>query len=124
MPFIRSTEAQVHEIHGVRFFGYANPASGSKEICAWRGEIPADTAGVAHTITKEEILYLLDGRLRFTLDGEQAELVAGDVLLANPGSTLRVDNESDEPARIWTTTSIGLEAVMADGSRFAPPWAN
>jgi quercetin dioxygenase-like cupin family protein len=124
MPFIRTTETQVHEIHGVRFHGYANTASGSKEICAWRGEIPAGTAGKPHTITKEEILYVLEGRLLFTLDGERAELGPGDVMLANPGSTLCVDNESAAPAAIWTTTSVGLEAVMADGSRLAPPWAN
>jgi quercetin dioxygenase-like cupin family protein len=124
MPFIRRAEAASHEIHGVRFVAYANPATGSKEICAWRGEIPAGTAGVAHTITKEEILYVLEGRIRFTLDGECADLGPGDVLLANPGSSLCVDNETTAPAAIWTATSVGLEAVMADGSRIVPPWAN
>jgi hypothetical protein len=27
-------------------------------------------------------------------------------------------------AAAWVTTTSGLEAVMADGSRIAPPWAN
>ncbi|WP_042425179.1 cupin domain-containing protein [Streptacidiphilus anmyonensis] len=124
MPAIRSDEARVHELHGVRFVSYASPATGSRELAAWRGEIPAHTPGQAHTITREEILHLLEGALRFTLDGEVHDLTAGDVLVANAGSTLRVDNVSDAPARIWTTTSVGLEAVMADGTRIRPPWAN
>lgn len=124
MPVIHHDEATVHELHGVRFVSYANPATGSRELAAWRGEIPARTPGQAHTVTREEILHVLTGTLRFTLDGETHDLTAGDVLVANPGSALRVDNVSDAPAHIWTTTSIGLEAVMADGTRIRPPWAN
>ncbi|MEY9845263.1 quercetin dioxygenase-like cupin family protein [Streptacidiphilus sp. BW17] len=124
MPVIRSTEAQPHEIHGARFLGYANPSTGAKELAAWRGEIPAGTAGTAHTVTKEEIVHLLAGRLTVTLDGERAELAPGDVLIVNAGSTLCVDNEGDAPAAMWTCTSVGLEAVLPDGSRLAPPWAN
>jgi quercetin dioxygenase-like cupin family protein len=124
MPVIRHDEATVHELHGVRFASYATPATGAKELAAWRGEIPAGTPGQSHTITREEILHLLQGTLRFTLDGEVHDLGAGDVLVANPGSTLCVDNVSDAPAHIWTTTTVGLEAVMADGTRIRPPWAN
>lgn len=124
MPVVRSTEARPHEIHGARFLAYANPSTGSKELSAWRAEIPACTAGTAHTVTKEEIIHLLDGRLTVTLDGERAELAPGDVLIVHAGSTLRVDNESDFAAVMWTCTSVGLEAVLADGSRLAPPWAN
>ncbi|SEL66660.1 cupin domain-containing protein [Streptacidiphilus jiangxiensis] len=124
MPVVHKEEAKTHELHGARFVTYANPAAGSQELCAWRTEIPAGTTGQAHTVTREEILLVLRGSLRFTVDAETHELTAGDVLIANPSSTLRVDNASDEPAHIWATTTIGLEAVMADGTRVRPPWAN
>ena len=124
MPVIRHDEATVHELHGVRFVSYAHPATGTTELAAWRGEIPAHTPGQAHTVTREEILHLLTGALRFTLDSEVHDLTSGDVLIVNAGSTLRVDNVSDAPAHIWTTTSVGLEAVMSDGTRIRPPWAN
>ena len=123
MPVVRTADAKVHELHAARFVAYANPATGSRELCAWRTEIPAGTVGQAHTITREEILLVLTGSLRFTVDGEAHDLTAGDVLIANPGSALRVDNHSDGPAHIWATTSVGLEAVMADGTRIRPPWA-
>ena len=124
MPFVRSAQATVHEIHGVRFTAYANPGSGSKEVCAWHAEVPAGTAGVPHTINCEEVLYLLSGTLRLSIDGEVAELVAGDVAIAPPGALLGVDNAGGEPATMWVCTSVGLEATLADGSRITPPWAN
>ncbi|QMU68091.1 cupin domain-containing protein [Streptacidiphilus sp. P02-A3a] len=124
MPFIRSADAVTHEIHGVRFVSYAAPATGSSELCAWRGEVPAGTAGVPHTVSREEVLYLLSGALRFTVDGEAADLAAGDAVVVPSGAELRLDNVSGEPAAIWTATAVGLTATMADGSVIAPPWAN
>jgi quercetin dioxygenase-like cupin family protein len=124
MPVIRSTEAVVHEIHGARFVSYATPLTGSKELCAWRGEIPAGTKAPAHTVNREEIFHLLDGELLITLDGRTDRVTAGDTVIINPGATLGVENPTDRTAISWVTTSIGLEAELADGTRIVPPWAN
>ncbi|MGV9454278.1 cupin domain-containing protein [Streptomyces sp. NPDC003635] len=124
MPVIRSSEAVVHEIHGARFVSYATPLTGSKELCAWRGEVPPGTKAPAHTVNKEEILHVLIGTLRVTLDGRTDDMAAGDTLIINPGSTLAVENPTDQTALTWVTTSIGLEAELADGTRVTPPWAN
>ena len=45
------------------------------------------------------------------------------MFLVPAGSELRVDGGTSD-ATAWVTTTPGLEAVMADGSRIAPPWAN
>ncbi|WP_042402586.1 cupin domain-containing protein [Streptacidiphilus carbonis] len=124
MPVIRSADAAVHEIHGVRFVAHANPGTGSKEICAWRGEIPAGTAGVPHTISREEVIHVLTGALRFTVDGEAADLSSGDTVVAPAGALFQVDNLSGGPAAMWTVTTVGLTATLPDGSTLAPPWAN
>ncbi|NGO13211.1 cupin domain-containing protein [Streptomyces sp. HC44] len=124
MPVVRSSEAVTHEIHGARFVSYATPLTGSKELCAWRGEIPAGTKAPAHTVNREEIFHLLDGELLITLDGHTERITAGDTVIINPGNTLRVENPTDRTAFSWVTTSIGLEAELADGSRISPPWAN
>jgi mannose-6-phosphate isomerase-like protein (cupin superfamily) len=123
MPYIRSADAVTHEIHGARFVSYANSTAGSKELCAWRGEIPAGTAGVPHTVSREEVLYLLTGGLRFTVDGEAADLGPGDAVVVPAGSQLTVDNRGDVTATMWVSTSTGLSATLADGSTIAPPWA-
>ncbi|MCX5335285.1 MULTISPECIES: cupin domain-containing protein [unclassified Streptomyces] len=124
MPVIRSSEAVTHEIHGARFVSYATPLTGSKELCAWRGEIPAGTKAPAHTVNREEIFHLLDGELLITLDDDTHRITAGDTLIINPGATLSVENPTDRTAVSWVTTSIGLQAKLADGTVITPPWAN
>ncbi|MFI9101688.1 cupin domain-containing protein [Streptomyces fildesensis] len=124
MPVVTAAEAVVHEMHGVRFVSYILPAHGSKELCAWRGEIPGGTAGPAHTITREEVFLVLSGTVRFSIDGEVSTLAPGDAAVAPAGSSLGVSNPTEEPATMWVTTSVGLEAVLADGSRISPPWVS
>ena len=124
MPVVRSSQAVIHEMHGARFVSYATPLSGSKELCAWRGEIPAGTRAPLHTVNREEIFHLLSGELLITLDGHAERITAGDTVIINPGVTLGVENPTDEVAVSWVTTSIGLEAELADGTRITPPWAS
>ncbi|MGC3003900.1 cupin domain-containing protein [Streptomyces sp. G35A] len=123
MPVVRPSEAVVHEMHGARFVSHATPATGSRELCAWRGEIPAGTRAPAHTVSREEIFHLLAGELHITLDGVTHRVTAGDTVIVNPGSTLTVENPGTEAAVSWVTTSRGLEATLADGTRIVPPWA-
>jgi quercetin dioxygenase-like cupin family protein len=124
MPFVATDEPVVHDLHGVRFVSYASPAFGSKELCAWRGEVPAGSRGQVHTISREEVFLVLSGSLRLTIDGESRLLGVGDVAIAPAGSTLDVANPTEEPAGMWVTTSVGLSATLPDGSRISPPWAN
>ncbi|WP_425835662.1 cupin domain-containing protein [Streptomyces fractus] len=123
MSVIRASEAVVHELHGGRFVSYATPAAGSKELAAWRGEIPAGMRGPAHKVSREEVFLLLTGSLCLTLDGVRHTLAPGDVAIANAATTLEVENPTSEVATMWVTTSVGLEAELADGTRIAPPWA-
>ncbi len=122
MPVIRAGEAVVHQMHGASFTSYAAPARGSRELCAWRVAIPRHTEGVAHRVSREEVLYVLSGTLRVVLDGQPDEAVAGDVVLVPAGTTVGVDNLTGEPATAWVTTNAGLAAVMPDGSWLTPPW--
>ncbi|MEU9736329.1 cupin domain-containing protein [Streptomyces sp. NPDC048002] len=124
MPVIRSSNAVTHDIHGVRFVSYATPRTGSKELCAWRGEVPPGTRAPAHTVNREEILHVLVGNLRVTVDGRTDDIAAGDTLIVNPGATLAVENPTEQTALTWVTTSVGLSAELADGTVLTPPWAN
>ena len=123
MPVIHPAEIAVHQVHGSTFSSFVAPSRGSTQLCAWQLRVPAGLTGAAHRPTREEVLLVLDGDLTITLDGTATELVAGDVVLVPPGSELRIDGGTSA-ATAWVTTTPGLEAVMADGSRIAPPWAN
>lgn len=122
MPVIHPADAVPFETHGSRFLSYVSPSRGSNQLCAWQLEVPAGLQGVAHRPSREEVLLVLSGELRVTLDGLATALQPGDVVLVPAGSDLRVDAGPDG-ATAWVTTTPGLEAVTADGTKIAPPWA-
>jgi quercetin dioxygenase-like cupin family protein len=131
MPIVHAQDAVVHDMHGSRFTSYSAPSRGGQELCAWRLDVPAGTQGVPHTVTKEEIVFVLSGTLSVSLSRPDDEKEAarpqtsapGDAIVVPPGATLRIANPGEEPASAWVTTSAGLEAVLPDGSRVIPPWA-
>jgi quercetin dioxygenase-like cupin family protein len=122
MPVIRTAQSVVHQMHGTSFTSYASPARGSRELCAWRIEIPGGTEGVPHHVSREEVLYVLDGTLRVTLDGEAEDAGPGDVVLVPAGARFGASNLATEPATAWVTTTAGFAGVLPDGSWFTPPW--
>lgn len=122
MPVIRATQSVVHQMHGTSFTSYASPARGSRELCAWHIEIPGRTEGVPHHVSREEVLYILGGTLRVTVDEETADAAPGDVVLVPAGAQFGASNPADSPATAWVTTTVGFAGVLPDGSWFTPPW--
>jgi quercetin dioxygenase-like cupin family protein len=122
MPVIRAAQSVVHQMHGTSFTSYASPARGSRELCAWRVEIPGRTQGVPHHVSREEVLYVLSGTLRVTVDGDTSDAAAGDVILVPAGAQFGAGNQTNGPATAWVTTTVGFAGVLPDGSWFTPPW--
>ncbi|SEO39908.1 cupin domain-containing protein [Trujillonella endophytica] len=122
MSVVRADRAVLFEAHGSRFHSYVAPSRGSRQLCAWRLEVPAGLRGVPHRPTREEVLLVLTGELTATVDGSPATLGPGDVLVVPAGSEFAVD-AGPVGCTAWVTTSPGLEAVLPDGTRLAPPWA-
>ena len=122
MPVIHAAQSVVHQMHGTSFTSYASPARGSRELCAWRIEIPGGTEGVPHHVSREEVLYVLGGTLRVTLDGAAEDAAPGDVVLVPAGARFGASNLAAGPATAWVTTTVGFAGVLPDGSWFTPPW--
>jgi mannose-6-phosphate isomerase-like protein (cupin superfamily) len=122
MPIIRAAQSVEHQMHGTSFTSYASPARGSRELCAWRIEIPGGTEGVPHHVSREEVLYVLSGTLEVSVDGEAGDATAGDVVLVPAGARFGASNLATEPATAWVTTTVGFAGVLPDGSWFTPPW--
>lgn len=122
MPVLTPTDAAAHDLHGARFTAYLAPSRGSTQLCAWRLDVPAGSPGVEHRVSHEEVLLVLDGTLLVTLDGVTGRAERGHVVHVPAGSRLRVGTDA-EPASAWVTTTPGLTAELADGTRLAPPWA-
>jgi quercetin dioxygenase-like cupin family protein len=112
-----------YDAHGGRVLSYVAPSRGSEQLCAWRLEVPPDLRGVPHRPTREEVLLVLTGELCAAVDGSRATLRPGDVLVVPAGAELAIDG-GPPGCTAWVTTSPGLEAVLPDGRRMAPPWAS
>ena len=122
MPVIHPDQTAVHDMHGTSFTSYACPAHGSRELCAWHIEIPGQTTGVPHHVSREEVLYVLSGTIQVTIDDHTEDASAGDVILVPAGSRFAADNLTGEPVTAWVTTSVGLLGVLPDGTWISPPW--
>jgi mannose-6-phosphate isomerase-like protein (cupin superfamily) len=77
---------------------------------------------VPHHVSREEVLYVLSGTIQVTIDDQSEEASAGDVILVPASARFGADNLTDEPVTAWVTTSVGLAAVLPDGSWISPPW--
>jgi quercetin dioxygenase-like cupin family protein len=122
VPVIHASQATVHDMHGTSFTAYASPQRGSQELCAWRIEIPAQTKGVPHHVSREEVLYLLTGTVQATVNGQTEQASAGEVILVPAGAQFGIDNLTNEPATAWVTTTVGFKGVLPDGEWITPPW--
>jgi len=121
LPVYASTDADRFEAHGSRFFSFVRTDRGASSLCAWRLEVPPGLAGVSHRPSHEEIILILSGQLRVTLDGIARDAGAGDVVHVPAGAELTVDG-GPEGATAWVTTTSGLIAHI-NGETITPPWA-
>lgn len=118
-PVVRS-----HHLHGVRFDSYASSATGAARLAGWRTSFPPSTPGQAHTMSEEEVLYVLSGRLDIEIGDERFTAEAGDAALVRAGALFRVSNLGEVEASAWVTSVIGMSVTMhAGGQAIAPPWA-
>ncbi len=124
MTHLTTTNARRFDIHGVEFTSFVSSSTGSTSLAAWRADFRPWTPGHAHTMSREEVLYVVDGVLDVEIDEEGFAAVAGDAVLVHAGATFRVSNSSGRPASAWVTTTLGMTATMLDsGAHLVPPWA-
>ena len=84
MPITDATRAPRHEMAGTRFTPLAAPSSGSTEICVWRVELAPHADAVPHELTREEVLVILSGTARASIDGRVGEVGAGGAVIVPP----------------------------------------
>jgi len=120
---IRSAEAPVFELPGVRFVAFAAPSRGSAELCTWRLTVePGLVSPESHRIDRDEVFMVTGGRVRITPDGPILE--AGDAVVVPAGSPIQLENPSDVPAQVFVAIRSGFTATAEDGTPIGtPPWA-
>lgn len=121
MPIYAPTDGEEFEAHGSRFRSFVRRAQGARTLCAWRLEVAPELTGVAHRPSHEEVLLVLRGMLRVSLDGRRQDVAEGGVVHVPAGSELQIDGGPDG-ASAWVTTTPGLTATIG-AQTLSPPWA-
>ena len=121
MPIYGSADADSFQAHGSRFISFVRTERGASSLCAWRLEVAPELAGVPHRPSHEEVILVLGGQMRVTLDGVAKDVAAGDVIHVPENAELQVDG-GPAGATAWVTTTPGLRAIIGDQT-IVPPWA-
>lgn len=123
MPIIHAPSAPTHELEATRFWQLAAPSKGSSEASVWRVEIAPDADAVPHEHTREEILVIIDGTARVSIDGVVEEVEAGGAIVVPPHTLFSLAAADGAPLVAIAYLPVGGQAKLVDGEPFTPPWA-
>jgi len=122
VPIIERNAQRHHEPHGARFHTLASPSLGAEETSVWRVHLEADTPGLPHRVTREEIFVVVSGSATASLDGTAHPLSAGSTLILPAGVELSLETGAEALEAI-VCLPVGGQGVVGDGEPFTPPWA-
>lgn len=124
MTVLNDASGRTYTMHGVTFTSHASSATGAAQLAGWCADFEPHSPGQPHRMSHEELLHVLTGTLTVDIDGQRFEAGTGDTVLIPAGASFCANNLSDQPARAWVVTTLGMTATMdADGSPITPPWA-
>jgi quercetin dioxygenase-like cupin family protein len=124
MGVVRAAEISEFELMGNHMRGLATPSRGAAEVAVWRGVTEPGASTPPHTHDHEEVLVVLAGSGRVTMDGEEVEVWAGDVVIVPAGKLHRLFGPADgEPLDAIAVMPLGTRTFLPDGEELQAPWA-
>ena len=123
MPILPAPQAPTHQLPHASFTSLATPRTGVRETALWRVRLEAGAEPTRHSVTREELFFVISGRARVRFDDATLEAAAGDVILI-PAEVPFALGCADGPAvELLCCLPVGGQARLPDGQLFTPPWA-
>jgi mannose-6-phosphate isomerase-like protein (cupin superfamily) len=123
MPVLRAPAAPTHDMGGARFTSLATPSRGSTDTSVWTVEIAPATPATPHSLTREEVFVVLEGKASVRIAGRADQALAGDAIVVPAGLEFELANAGTHALRLVCCLPVGGQGRLADGSAFVPPWA-
>lgn len=123
MAVLPAPTMHTHELGGARFTSLATPSRGSSDTSVWRVEIAAGTPPTPHSLTREEVFVVLDGRAEVRLGDTVSSAGPGDAIVVPPGVPFALSPEGDHDLHALCCLPVGGQGQLPDGDPFTPPWA-
>lgn len=123
MRIVRSTESRRSETPAAVMTTFASPDLGGATAPLWKVEAAAGTAGPVHHIDTEQVWVVLDGAVTVAVDGESADLAAGDTIVIGADAARQFTPGADGFTAICTGPA-GMQAYMPgkEDAKIVPPW--
>jgi mannose-6-phosphate isomerase-like protein (cupin superfamily) len=135
VPVVPAPTAPTHELPGTRFTSLATPSTaGATDTAVWLVEIEPGTPATPHSLTREEVFVVLEGRAVVRLGaeagaagaagaGEAAEAGPSDAVLVPADVPFEITAAGPGPVRMLCCIPVGGRARLADGTLLTPPWS-
>ena len=111
---------------GVRTRLHAASSTGAEHLCVIEQLCDPGTGAPPHRHDGvEEVIAILEGRARFFVDEEEAELAAGESLLVPAGARHGFTNVGEEVLRVLAAFSSAIQVRPSEqypASRITPSW--
>ncbi|WP_024300711.1 cupin domain-containing protein [Methyloversatilis discipulorum] len=111
---------QTHSMQGNHIAGVATPASGARQIEMWRGRMEAGAATPPHRHSGEEVVLILSGSGRATVEGQEVRYTAGDTLILPANAVHQIFAECD--SEFVSAMPLGDTVTLPDGTVMNLPW--
>jgi quercetin dioxygenase-like cupin family protein len=129
MPVLPRPSVSTHALPHVSFTSLATPSRGTRETSMWRVELAAsDEVPAPHSVTREELFFVLRGTARVHWEASVEEAGPGDVIVVPPGVPFSLcaagPAGADGPAtaELLCCLPVGGQARQGEAV-FTPPWA-
>lgn len=122
MTVLTVLDAPAHDLGGTRFTSLATPRRGTNETAVWRVEIDPGVPATAHSLTREEVFVVQQGRAEVRIGDYRGEAGPGDAIVVPPGVDFEISNGSAQTLDLLCCLPVGGQAVVGDAT-FTPPWA-
>jgi quercetin dioxygenase-like cupin family protein len=123
MRIVRSADARRTATPAAVMTTLASPELGGAAAPLWEVEAAPGTAGPVHHIDAEQVWTVLGGALTATVDGEAADLAAGDTIVIAADATRQFTPGPDGFTALCTGPA-GMQAYMPgkEDAKMTPPW--
>ena len=108
---------------GNHMSGLATASRGATEVAVWRGVTDPGAGTPPHRHDREEVIVVLAGSAKLTIEGEAFSLGPGDVAIAPPDVLHQLINDGSEPLDALAAMPLGTRTFLPDGEELQAPWS-
>lgn len=123
MLIINPSEDRTIKTGSAVMYGFAAPSQGSEQVATWRVSVIDGGVSPVHVIDKDQVWMLISGTFEFTVDGDTAQVSAGQTLVVPAGSVRQFRSIGQPLEAIVAMQAGGLVSIPGTEGANPVPWA-